>query len=257
MSGVVEGPEGEGGIIEMYMVEDTMYMKMEDQWMSMPATDQDLDSDAFISADAMLEDLCGWKKEGRDKIDGIDVVHWTFTKEDIEECMPADELAGMGELSQASGDLYIAEDDNYVVLMEMVFEGEDLEMDMGDTEEDAKAVRMEMRYETTDVNEPFTIEVPAEATESSSLPDDIPVPEGTEGVNNMFGMITFTSETSAEEVFAFYQEEMPNNGWTEASAEAMTGLWMLEYTKDSRTASFMISEDDSGNASVMITVIEE
>ena len=129
-------------------------------------------------------------------------------------------------------------------------------MDMGDTDEGAKAVRIEIHYETTDVNEPFTIEAPAEATESSSLPDDIPVPDGTSGVNNMFGMINYTSETAPEEVHAFYQEEMPNNGWTEVSADAMSGLWMLEYTKDGRTANVMITEDDAGNASVMITVAE-
>ena len=257
MSGAVAGPEGEGGTVEMYMVEGTMYMKMEDQWLSMPASEEDIDSDAFITADAMLEDLCGWKKEGKDKINGVDVVHWSFAKEDIEECLPPEELANMGELSQATGDLYVSEDDNYVVLMEMSFEGEDLDMDLGEADEGAKAIRMEIRYETTDVNESFTIEVPAEATESSSLPDDIPVPEGASGVNNMFGMISFTAETPPQEVFDFFQEEMPNNGWTEASAEAMSGLWMLEYNKDGRTANIMISEDDSGNASVMITVAEE
>ena len=191
------------------------------------------------------------------EINGVDVVHWTLSKEDMEKCLPPEELDDMGELTQATGDLYIAEDDNFVVLMEMSFEGEDLDMDLGDGDEEAKAVRMEIRYETTDVNEPFTIEVPAEAAESSSLPDDIPVPEGATGINNMFGMISFTAETPPEEVFTFFQEEMPNNGWTETSADAMSGLWMLEYTKDGRTASIMISEDDSGNASVMITVADE
>jgi hypothetical protein len=257
MTGAIAGPEGEGGTVEMYLVEGTMYMRMEDQWLSMPATEEDIDSDAFITADAMLDDLCGWKKEGKDEIDGVDVVHWTFTKEDIEECLPPEDLEDMGQLTQATGDLYIAEEDNFVVLMEMSFEGEDLDMDLGDTDEGAKAVRMEIRYETTDVNEPFTIEVPEEATESSSVPDDIPVPEGATGVNNMFGMISFTAETPPQEVFDYFQEEMPNNGWTEANAEAMSGLWMLEYTKDGRTANIMISEDDSGNASVMITVADE
>ena len=43
MSGAVTGPEGEGGTVEMYLVEGTMYMKMEDQWLSMPATEEDID----------------------------------------------------------------------------------------------------------------------------------------------------------------------------------------------------------------------
>ena len=256
MSGAVTGPGAEGGTIEMYLIEDTMYMKMEDQWLSMPATEEDLDEDAFITPDAMLEDLCGWRKEGSDEINGVKVEHWTFTKDDIDKCMPYEDLTGLGELTNADGDLYVAKDDNYVVLMELMYEGENLDMDIGDTDEGVQVVRMEIHYETTDVNEPFTIEVPAEAMESSSLPDDIPVPDGTTGVNNMFGMINYTSETAPEEVYVFYQEEMPNNGWTEVSADAMSGLWMLEYTKDGRTANVMITEDDAGNASVMITVAE-
>jgi len=257
MSGVVSGPEVDEGLVEMYLIEGTMYMKMQDQWLSLPATEEDLDSDAFITPDTMLEDLCGWKKEGREEIDGVKVVHWSFTKDDIDKCMDYAELADMGELTNATGDLYVAEDENYVALMELLYEGEDLNMDLGEADETAKVVRMEVRYQTTDVNEPFTIEVPAEALASSSLPDDIPVPEGSEGVNNMFGMISFTSSTPPQEVFDFYQAEMPNNGWTEVSAEAMSGLWMLEFSKDGRTASLMITEDDSGNTSVLITVAEE
>ena len=256
MSGAVTGPGAENGTIEMYLIEDTMYMKMEDQWLSLPATEEDLDSDAFITPDTMLEDVCGWKKEGREEINGVKVQHWTLSKDDVDKCMPYEDLAGIGELTDAGGDLYVAEDDNYVVLMELSYEGEDLDMDLGETDEGVKVTRMEIHYETTDVNEPFTIEAPAEALESSSLPDDIPVPDGTTGVNNMFGMINYTSELGPEEVFAFYQEEMPSNGWTEVSADAMSGLWMLEYTKDGRTANIMITEEDSGNAAVMITVAE-
>ena len=254
MSGEALGAEGE--TIEMYFVEDTMYMKMGDQWLAMPATEDDIDADAFISADALLEDVCGWKDKGREEIDGIRVRHWAFTKEDFDECMLLEDLTGIGELTDAGGDLYVAEDGSYVVLMEMFYEGEDLDLDLGEEGEEVKAQRMEIRYETSDVNEPFTIEVPPEALASGALPEDIPFPEDAADVNNMFGMITFTSEMGAEAVFAFYQEEMPKNGWTEVSAEASPGLWMMEYTQDGRTASIMISEDDSGNASAMLTIIE-
>ena len=49
---------------------------------------------------------------------------------------------------------------------------------------------------------------------------------------------------------------MPNNGWTEVSAEATSGLLIMAYTQDGRTANFMITEDDSGDASVMVTIAE-
>ena len=254
MSGEAFGAEGE--TIEMYLIEDTMYMKMGNQWLTMPASEEDIDTDAFITADSLLEDICGWKDEGIEELDGIKVRHWAFTKEDFDECMLLEDLASMGELTDAGGDLYVAEDGNYVVLMEMFYEGEDLDLDLGEEGDEVKAQRMEIHYETSDVNEPFTIEAPAEALESGALPEDLPMPEDATDVNNMFGMITFTSELGPEAVFTFYQEEMPSNGWTEVSAEASPGFWIMEYSKDGRSASLMITEEDSGNASVMVTIAE-
>jgi hypothetical protein len=229
---------------------------MGDQWLSLPASEGDFDSDTLISADSLLEDVCGWQDEGREEIDGIKVRHWTFTKGDFDECMPFEDLANMGELTDAGGDLYVAEDGNYVVLLEMFFAGEDLNMELGEEGEDVKAQRMEFHYETSDVNEPFIIEVPAEALESGALPEGIPFPEDAADVNNMFGMITFTSAQAPEAIFGFYKAEMPKNGWTENSAEAMTGLWTMEYAMGDRTASIMISASDDGTTSVMITITE-
>jgi len=50
---------------------------------------------------------------------------------------------------------------------------------------------------------------------------------------------------------------MPANGWTEVSAEDLSGMFMLEYSKDGRTVNLTINaDDDSGMTSVLI-VIEE
>lgn len=256
MSGEALDAESQGEDIEMYQVAGAMYMKMGDQWMSVPADEGGIDADAMVTPDAMLDDLCGWKKEGKEEINGVDVVHWSFTKEDFDKCAVLEDITGLGTLTDAGGDLYVAEDDNYVALMDLYYEGEDLELGIGQADEGAKATRMEIHYEMSDVNEPFTIEVPAEALEAGALPGDIPLPDDAAEVGNMFGMITFTSAQAPDAVFEFYKEAMPNNGWTEVSAEAMTGLWMMEYSKEGRTASIMISEDDGGQASVMITVTE-
>jgi len=256
MSGGELAAASEDETIDMYMVGGTMYMKMGGQWVSMPATEDDIDNDAIITPDSLLSDLCGWKNEGREEIDGVKVQHWSFTKDDYDKCSVLEGFMGLGQLTDAGGDLYVAEDDNYVALMDIFYEGEDLDLGLGQTEEGTTAQRIEIHYEMTDVNEPFTIEVPAEALEASSLPDDIPFPEDAAEVTNMFGMITLTSAQTPDAVFEFYKAEMPNNGWTENSAEAMPGLWTMEYAKDGRTVSITIFEDDAGNASVMITVTE-
>jgi hypothetical protein len=249
------GEETQEGTIEMYLIEDTMYMLMGDQWMSVPSTEEEIDPDAIITPDSLLSDLCGWKNEGREEINGVKVRHWSFTKEDYDECALLEDLTFFGKLTDAGGDLYVAEDDNYVALMDIFYEGEDLDLGLGQTEEGTTARRIEIHYEMTDVNEPFTIEVPAEALEASALPEDIPFPEDAADVTNAFGFIVFTSALGPEAVFEFYKVEMPDNGWTEDSSEAVPGFWGLEYSKDGRSASIMISDDD-GNASVMITLTE-
>lgn len=254
MSGGAAGMEGEA--IEMYLIEDKMYMKMGTDWLSLPATEEDMDTDAMITPDDLLTDLCGWKKEGREEINGVQAQHWSFSKDDYDKCADTEVFLALGELTDAGGDLYVAEDENYIVLMEVFYEGENLDLGLGEAEEGTTAHRVEVHYEMSDVNEPFTIEVPAEALEAGALPEDIPFPEDAVDVNQMFGMITFTSAQAPDAIFEFYKAEMPNNGWTENSAEAMTGLWMMEYAMGDRTASIMISEGDDGTASVMITVTE-
>ncbi len=256
MSGGEVAAASEDETIDMYLVGGTMYMKMGGQWVSMPATEDDIDNDAIITPDSLLSDLCGWKNEGREEIDGVKVQHWSFDKGDYDKCSVLEGFMGLGQLTDAGGDLYVAEDDNYVALMDIFYEGEDLDLGLGQGEEGTTAQRIEIHYEMTDVNEPFTIEAPAEALEASSLPDDIPFPDDAADVTNMFGMITFSSAQTPDAVFEFYKAEMPNNGWTENSAEAMPGLWTLDYAKDGRTVTIMISEDDAGNASVLITVTE-
>lgn len=256
MSGTGLGTETESGSIEMYMVGDTMYMLMGDQWLNVPATEQDIDNEAMIRPEELLADLCGWTNEGTEEIDGVKAQHWSFTKEDYDKCSVLEGFMGIGELTDAGGDLYVAEDGNYVVLMELFYEGEDLELGIGEVEEGTTARRMEIRYEMSDVNVPFTIEVPAEALEAGALPEDLPIPDDAAELTNMFGMISYNSAQGPDAVFEFYKEAMPNNGWTETSAEAMTGLWMMEYAKDGQTASIMITEDDAGNASVLITIAE-
>jgi hypothetical protein len=254
MSG--EGFEDEmpSASLEMYVIEDTMYMKLEDQWLSVPATEDDMETAGIITPDTLLEDTCGWKRQDSTEVNGVKVQHWTFSKEDMERCMPPEELTGIGELTEAGGDLYLAEDESYIVQMDLFYEGEDLDLNLGETGEGAKVQRVEVHYTMTDVNEPFAIEVPEEALASGTLPEDIPIPEDAQEVTNMFGMLTFTSPTGIQEIAEFYKTEMPGNGWSEISVNEMSGMYMLEYTKESRTASFMITTGDSGETSVMITV---
>jgi hypothetical protein len=234
-----------------------MYIRLGEDWMSAPA-EGDLGSEFdMFSSDEFLSDTCGWKNQGETELNGVQVQHWTVSKEDVEACLPAADLEELGDITALSGDLYIAVDGNYVARMDMVMEGSNMDMGLGLSDEEISEGRIEISIEFTDVNEPFTIEVPEEAMAGAGLPQDIPVPPDAGAVSSMFGMITFESPSTAQEVADFYQAEMPNNGWTETGADDMGAIFMLEYEKDGRTASFMISTDqDTGVTSVLITLSE-
>jgi hypothetical protein len=242
--------------IEMYQLEDTTYLKLGEQWLSVPATEETSVASGFVQPGDVLADTCGWKKERDTEYNGIMAHHWTASKEAMTACMTAAQLSDMGDITAASGDLYIAVEGSYVLQMSIVFEGQDLQAVLGTEDQVLDEGRMEFTYGMSDVNEPFTIEVPAEALSSSSLPEDIPFPDDAQEVANAFGMITFNSPSTAAEVADFYKAAMPQNGWTEVSE--LSGLFMMEYSKDGRTASLMISSDeDTELTSVLLTIQEE
>jgi hypothetical protein len=241
--------------IEMYQVENMTYMKLGEEWLSMPSTEA-IGADAMvINPDDVLGDTCGWESQGRAEYEGVDAYHWTLSQDDLEACMTAEDLAEIGDIDEASGDLYVAVEGNYILYMNVAFAGANLNANLGSETETLEQGRMEITFEMTDVNVPFTIEVPEEAAASGGLPEDLPAPDDAQDVASMFGMITFNSPSTPQQVAEFYQAQMPANGWTETSFEEMSGLYMLEYTKDTRTASLMINTDDeTGLTSVLITI---
>jgi hypothetical protein len=248
---------GEIGEMEMYQIEDTMYISIEDQWFSVPADEGDLSTEGILTPDDLLSDTCGWKKGEKTEINGVQAQHWTVTKASLEDCMPPEELTGLGDLTDAGGDLYVAADPAYVVQLDIFYEGKNVDLGLEATDEPVDEGRIEIHFAMTDVNEPFTIELPPEAIADTGMPADIPAPPDAEEVTSMFGMISLMSPSEPAVVAEFYKTEMPNNGWTEASAEVFGDMHTLEFTKEGRTASIMITFDsDVGKSSVLITVSE-
>lgn len=76
-------------------------------------------------------------------------------------------------------------------------------------------------------------------------PADIPVyPEKT----NLFALaelVTYTANGTFDQVVEFHKTEMPNNGWVQSSDPiSSTGVIILTYTKENRTATVTITDSD-------------
>jgi hypothetical protein len=246
------------GTIEMYQVEGMQYMQYGDQWISSPVTDtSSLDTQGLISGEDLLNDACGWQKAGKERLDDIRVQHWTLPETATDECFAALELQEAGEITAAGGDLYIAIDGNYVAKMDIYFEGTGLYLFGTEAATASLDGRTDVSYSMSDVNQPITIEVPEAALEASALPKDIPLPPDAEGASQMFGMISFTSASTPAEISEFYTAEMPGLGWSAGDVSEFSGIYTLSFSKEAKKASIMISADQSGKTTVLVTVQEE
>jgi hypothetical protein len=231
-------------------------MQIGDEWFSTPADgDTPLDDAGLVTSADMLDGTCGWNQQGTVEHNGVMVDHWTLTHSDLAACITAEELAEMGGITDVSGNLYVTVDSNHIVHLDLVFEGQDLALGVGSAEDRVEEGLVKFTFEMTDINQPFTIQVPEAALASSAMPEDIPVPEDAEQLSNLFGMITFLSASTPRQVADHYETRMSDYGWTQVSADEFGGTLVLEYAKGARTASLMIGTDqDTGLTSVLITI---
>jgi hypothetical protein len=252
------GFEGTEGALrtEMYVLQDQTFMQVGDDWFSSPADgDTPLDDAGLMTTADMLDGTCGWARQGNLEHNGYEVDHWTLTYSDLSACIAAEKLAEMGGITDVRGDLYVTVDSNHIVHLDLTFEGQDLALGVGSAEDRVEEGLVKFTFEMTDVNQPFTIQVPEAALSSSAVPEDIPVPADAEQVSNLFGMITFLSVSSPRQVADHFETSMPSYGWTQVNAEEYGGMVVLNYAKGGRTASLMIGTDqETGLTSVLITV---
>jgi hypothetical protein len=108
--------------------------------------------------------------------------------------------------------------------------------------EDDDKVRHEYYSEAsiTDINEPIKIEAP-EGVDLPGLPEDVPLYPDASITLAMAGMVGFDVEAEMADVIAFYREQMVASGWTLDT----DGGEMLSFSKESRTATIMLSADDT------------
>jgi hypothetical protein len=227
------GDMGVGEGFESVQIGDQQYLVLEEgQCISTSAGEED----AFDAEIFEPEDVIGGLNNARrvrpdERINGILCRHYTFDEKSL----------AVGEFSQAQGEIWIAVEGDYVVKYTLQAEGKNPAT--GDEG------RLEWEYEVRDVNVPITIEAPPGcATAESEFPI---MPDATD-MTTMNGMVTYTSATAFEDVLAFYQEQMPANGWSE-TGDSFTSPdnAMLSYTRDGRTVTVALTSDD-GAVSVLI-----
>jgi hypothetical protein len=232
------------GTIEFTQIGDSSYIVMADMGcMVLPAEGEGAISSEELtenfSPDDIMENLDNVTFVGKEKINGIDVLHYTYD----ETAMKAEDAVG---IESAEGHIYVAEDGGYMVRSIMDIVGSSaFAADMGTEAFQSATTHIEMNL--TDVNEDVVITPPA-ACEGQELPEamDWPMLPDAADTISFGGMASYTTETSAEDAIAFYTESMVEMGYSLDESGTLV-------TENSGFLSFVNENDET----VMVTISQD
>jgi hypothetical protein len=199
---------------ELYRLEDgAVYVNYDGEWRRVEAIDHVEGYVGGLEVQDFLRDTCGWRRQTDTEYEGIRVQHWSITTEDMLRCQAANDVTTIGELAAASGNLFIVPEDNYIVHMDLMLEGAQLQ-----TQWTADSVidtgRFEFAFDISHMNQPLTIQVPAEALSAKG-------PLNLEGLAYLFQATSYRT-----------REQIGEQGT--AAGESLEGAWegLIEYTTE-------------------------
>ena len=231
----------ESGEWELIQIGKDSYMDTGSGWLAMTAGEEGIfGSNAFLSAPlGMVSANRGKLVERNVMVNGVSTDKYVFDESTLGASL------GLGAVARADGEVWISPQVNVVVKYMAHYEGKNLALGGG---EEGK---MDVTFDLTDINQPIDIRAPEGV--KSAMPEDIPVMDGATDVVAIEGIIAYQTTYSVEEATAFYQTQMPAQGWT-MDGGGIPG--MVSFTKGNRTAQVMIMEAE-GKTSVTVMVSEE
>jgi hypothetical protein len=243
---VMTGTEASGSSsdFEIIAIGPDSYTRFGTEWMTVTGQDDPLNAVRGVTAwmnPKNWRDNENCKYKGRENVNGEATRHW-FCDEKALAGIGAS-VVGAGLYKEGGLDTWISTEYNVTVRSALEWRG---------TNDAGKATLLKIDHDIFDMNKPITIE-PPEGVSKTGLPDDIPLIEGATEVVSISGMVNFQVAKTVTEVTEYYTEAMDDNGWKTGDTSGIPG--MLSFTKDKRTAQFMINED--GGTTAVIIIVQE
>lgn len=246
-----------GGVnaIELYQVEDKVYMKnavMGEKWMSFAGGQAASFEQGFFAPDKQLDlpqtAQCGDQPE---TVNGLAAIHCTFTEKDV----PDDKVS----YESLQGDVWVATEGNYIVKFTLKADGYRPKEKQEGAIFDFGTVGFE--YEVSDVNGDFTITVPEAALKGESTGEtgdstgqagqtpsgDIPMLDDAQEATSMAGFVTYYTASEIKEVVDFYRQKLPADGWQEDTQQSYTddANAALSFAKEGKTLRLTVTKQDN------------
>jgi hypothetical protein len=227
------------------------YESDSDSWMQVPAGSMDFAQGLFFKPEDLLSDYDiskAQRSQSPEQVNGVQAYKYTFDEKDFD-------LTGLtaGEVvKRASGEVYVAVDGDYVVKLAI-----DADLSYTDPNEVFQQGNIKMTFDISDINQPITIEPPAEAEAQTSGRDDIPMLGDANIDFSSAEFVSYLTASRVKDAAQFYEDEMPKNGWTANETNmVLDDNAILNYNKGGETANVIVSAGENGT-SVLITISKE
>lgn len=208
--------------------------------------DESMMAGAVTRPDELIDDLNSegvTLVESGVTVNGIVADHYHFDETAIQD---AD-----ASLSTVSGDIYIAQQEEFVV--RFVIDGQGAIGDFADeTVSDVSVFHME--FNVFDVNSNITITAPAECS-TTTASSDYPMLDDAFDVTTFAGVITYKTNTTIADAAAFYKDALIADGWTISFEYSDDTTATMMLIKDSKNLTVLVTEDTVSGGN-LVSIVE-
>jgi hypothetical protein len=148
----------------------------------------------------------------------------------------------LGEVTKARGDVWVSTEFSVIVKYEAHYEGKNLVIGGSD------GGVLDAAFDLLDINKPIVIQPPQSTR--PDMPEDIPLVEDAMAFTVLSGVINYKTTQTPEEVMAFYEVQMPLNGWTKTQGPS---AGIITFAKGGRTAQFVIDTIEGRTGVIIMT----
>lgn len=212
------------GQIQTIEVGGKQYSLFGDTCVSGAATEQPTAGSSMNPA-SIVGDIRAAQLLGSEIVNGVPTQHYVVN---------LDRYSTLG-WTDARSEAWLATTGNYVVKSTFQGTGDGGLLGLGN----GVKGKLTWTYELKSVNQPITIEAPANC---GGAPSDVPMMSDATDESSFGPMTMYKSPTKLADVASFYQTQMKANGWTEKEGGmSAEGFQILTFTKDKRTANITLT----------------
>lgn len=232
----IVGAGGEGKVEFIQVGKDT-YMSIGASWLAMNTGERDpFEGKLLLTPLRMVSENRGKLVQRGVVVNGVSTDQYVFDETTLGAAQR------LGTIAKAQGDVWVSPELKTVVKYTAHYEGTNLAID------GRYDGTLDIAMDLTDINQPIRITAPEGV--QPAMPEDIPVMEDAVDLTAIAGIVAYKTARSIEDITAFYEAQMPTQGWTKAQSE-IPGV--LSFTKGARQATVMIQTEDGKTTVTVMT----